>query len=278
MERQDAYRTAARQQAALTKTVKTLAGRQATLTEQGAQREKRLAQMTRTLAQKQAQWATLQALARQGFDGAALTRLHALLTELAQQTGSDPAAVVADFFAVIPDYTAFVALTKNITALRAEVEALTTERATLPSGLAAVQREGQQRLQGVGTAATRAITQAQQMATQAIGQLTDQWQATVTDTQTRWQVVAERVRTLEREADQLGAVVPLARALRDPDPAAWQSMPPEAIEILVGQIVQWSVVTANTLVAMPETVRKSAKGSIEFPGFRGPFQLPLQSL
>jgi chromosome segregation ATPase len=134
--------------------------------------------------------------------------------------------------------------------LTAEVAALGAEREGLAAGIAAVQDAGIAKVREVADTASAEVRRA-----------------------------AAEFQRLAAEAAELREEVTFAQALRAGDPALWQRVQPGVWQGILARLEQWSETNlANPEVAIPDEVRRQAKGSPDYPALYGPFRVPLRGL
>jgi hypothetical protein len=84
---------------------------------------------------------------------------------------------------------------------------------------------------------------------------------------------------LATDAVELREEVTFAQALRAGDHALWQRVEPGVWQRILARLEQWSETNlANPEVAIPDEVRRQAKGSPDYPALYGPFRVPLRGL
>ena len=160
------------------------------------------------------------------------------------------------------------ALATDLQRLRAATQRLRADQARLHAALTAVHDEGSTRLAVAETAAVAAIRRTSQRAQQTLGSLDAAVAAAL-----------ERVATAERDAQALQTYIAWARALTDPDPAAWDGVGPEAWLALLGRWQQW--VHRQGLapeIPLPADLVPTLTRQAQRPTLYGPVRLSLPAL
>lgn len=160
------------------------------------------------------------------------------------------------------------ALATDLQRLRAATQRLRADQARLQAALTAVQDEGSTRVAAAETAAISAIRTTGQRAQQTLGSLDAALAAALA-----------RVATAERDAQALQTYIAWARALVDPDPAAWDGVGPEAWLTLFGRWQQW--VHRQGLapeIPLPADLVPTLTRQAQWPTLYGPVRLSLPAL
>ena len=149
--------------------------------------------------------------------------------------------------------------------LRAGTKRLRADSARLQAALTTVHDEGAARVAAAETAAVAAIRRTSQRAQQTLGGLDAAVAAAL-----------ERVATLEREASAVRQYVVWARAMVDPDPAAWDGVEPEVWLVLFGRWREWlHRHDLTTEVPLPADLAPVLARQAQFPTVYGPLRLSL---
>ena len=152
--------------------------------------------------------------------------------------------------------------------LRAATQRLRADQARLQAALTAVHDEGSTRVAAAETAAITAIRRTSQRAQQTLGSLDAAVAAAMA-----------HVAAAERDAQALQTYVAWARALGDPDPAAWDGVGPEAWLALVGRWQQW--VNRQGVISeipLPADLAPALMRQAQWPTLYGPVRLSLPAL
>jgi hypothetical protein len=88
----------------------------------------------------------------------------------------------------------------------------------------------------------------------------------------KFQQLAEKAAELERDVD-------FARALRSNNPALWPNVASDNWDVIFSRFQDWARANnITTEVPIPDDVKKTGKGSVEYPNLHGQFRLSLPAI